>query len=108
MDNEIGNQEDKMTTPKTKTRPPEYGGATGSFTPWPLPTDIVNWMLNRIAAQDHGCLTGDCPHYQQADCVKHLIRSFMEEWSNATRHVSARIDDSVDVLVGGNHPAERG
>ena len=41
--------------------------------------ELLHWMLTRMAAQDHGCLTGDCPHDDQNDCVDSLLKHWTEE-----------------------------
>lgn len=34
--------------------------------------NAVEFML-KINGEYHGCLTGDCPHTSNADCIKHLV-----------------------------------
>ena len=40
---------------------------------------IADWMLKRLAARDHGCLTGDCPHNCQSQCIRKLVDDFLAD-----------------------------
>lgn len=37
---------------------------------------FADWLLRELAAGTHGCLTGDCPHDSQRECVLDLLRAF--------------------------------
>lgn len=43
---------------------------------------FCDWILARIADTTDGCLTGDCPHDSQRDCVVSLLRRFERESAN--------------------------
>ena len=37
--------------------------------------NVICWMLRQIA-DDHGCLTGDCPHATKVECVNALLADY--------------------------------
>ena len=39
---------------------------------------VIKWMIDQVC-QHHGCLTGDCPHYKQEDCVEALCGKWTKE-----------------------------
>jgi hypothetical protein len=41
--------------------------------------NFIAWLLCRMAAHDHGCLTGDCHHERQRDCVDSLRDAYYED-----------------------------
>jgi|GEM_PF-4624515 len=62
-------------------------------------TKEVTDNMDKLRRHDGGC----------SIALHEALQALWDKYpSNATRHDSARSDDSVDVIVGGNHPAERG
>ena len=41
--------------------------------------NFIAWLLVRLAASDHGCLTGDCPHEKQQNCVESIRGAYYED-----------------------------
>jgi hypothetical protein len=40
---------------------------------------LIDWMDQRAAEMDHGCLTGDCPHEMKEECLTRLLNDFLED-----------------------------
>lgn len=40
---------------------------------------LIDWMDQRSTEMDHGCLTGDCPHDMQEECLTRLLNDFLED-----------------------------
>lgn len=53
---------------------------------------LIGWICERLAQQDHHCLTGDCEHSQQWECNERLLGDF----------------DRADALNGKAHKAMTG
>uniref|UniRef100_A0A6M3JXH9 Uncharacterized protein n=1 Tax=viral metagenome TaxID=1070528 RepID=A0A6M3JXH9_9ZZZZ len=41
--------------------------------------NLIRWLLIRLAAMDHGCLTGDCPHEKQDECVASIREAYYDD-----------------------------
>jgi hypothetical protein len=38
--------------------------------------EALSWLCERFIEGDHGCVTGDCPHSKQDECIECLKRDY--------------------------------